>query len=117
MSSLEANKELYMYLTILDCVVSTILFWHVMSGEKRPIYYVSKTMVDAETRYSQVEQTVLPLRIVVKKLSILSSSSSNDFDIPVIVGYIAQTRSIRMNDKVGDWVKQVWHTLQASTVS
>ena len=47
---------------MFDIVVSVVLFYYVNNKKKRPIYYVSKTMVDAETRYSKMEQTTLALR-------------------------------------------------------
>lgn len=57
-----------MYLIVSDCVVSAVLFRCVKDKEQRPVYYVSKEMVDAETRYSKMEQTTLALRSVAQKL-------------------------------------------------
>ena len=48
--------------------INTVLFWHVQNGGKKPVYNVSKALVDVEARYSQVEQTTLALRIATKKL-------------------------------------------------
>ncbi|RVW75399.1 hypothetical protein CK203_062316 [Vitis vinifera] len=47
--------------------------------EQRPVYYVSKAMVDGETRYSKMEQTTLALR------------SAPDNKGQVMVGFIAET--------------------------
>ena len=58
-----------MYLVVSDYAISTILFWHIRDREQKLIYYVSKAMVDAETRYSLVEQTALALKSVARKLS------------------------------------------------
>ena len=44
-----------MYLAVSDYAVSVVLFQHIGDKEQRPIYYVSKVMVDAETRYSKME--------------------------------------------------------------
>ena len=51
-----------MYLAMFDIAVSVVLFYYVNNKKKKPIYYVSKAMVDAETRYSKMEQTTLALR-------------------------------------------------------
>lgn len=68
LSSLEVGEELYMYLTVSEYVVSTVLFQHGSSNRQKSVYYASKTLVDVETRYSQVEQMALTLRIAAKKL-------------------------------------------------
>ena len=56
-----------MYLAVFDCVVSVVLFRCVNDKEQRLVYYVSKAMVDTETRYSKIEQTALALRSVAQK--------------------------------------------------
>ena len=50
MSSPKPSEQLYMYLTMFDYTVSVVLFRHMKGKEQRPVYYVSKAMVDAETR-------------------------------------------------------------------
>ena len=57
-----------MYLVVSNCVVSVVLFRHIRDKEQRLIYYVSKVMVDAKTRYSRMEQTTLALKSVAQKL-------------------------------------------------
>lgn len=54
-SSPQSKKQLYMYLVVFDCAVSAILFRHIRDKEYRPVCYVSKAMVNAETRYSRME--------------------------------------------------------------
>ena len=44
--------------------VIVVLFQHIGVKEQRPIYYVSKAMVDAKTWYSRMEQTTLALKSV-----------------------------------------------------
>lgn len=44
-----------MYLAMSNCAVSAIQFCHIRDKKQRFIYYVSKVMVDAETRYSKME--------------------------------------------------------------
>ena len=66
LSNLEAGEELYMYLAVLDLAINSILFQHNQSNEQRPIYYMSKALIDVEIWYSQVEQTTLALQIAAK---------------------------------------------------
>ncbi|WKA05171.1 hypothetical protein VitviT2T_023152 [Vitis vinifera] len=61
LSSPQPEEKLYMYLVVLDWAVSAVLFCCPTCKEQKPIYYVSITMDDAETRYSKIEQTVLAL--------------------------------------------------------
>ncbi|KAL6313284.1 hypothetical protein AAG906_005551 [Vitis piasezkii] len=68
LNSPKSSKEVYMYLAISDYAVSVVIFWHIRDKEQRFIYYVSKAMVDAETRYSQVEQIALALKNAARKL-------------------------------------------------
>ena len=68
LSSPQPDEQLYMYLAVFDCVVSTVLFHCMKDKEQRPIYYVSKPMVDMKTRYSKMEQTTLALRNAAQKL-------------------------------------------------
>ena len=68
LSNLEEGKELYMYLVVPDYAVSVVLFRQTSKDGQKPVYYVSKALMDVETRYSQIEQTTLALHIVAKKL-------------------------------------------------
>lgn len=62
LSSPRHGEQLYMYLAVSDCAVNIVLFCCINDKEQRPVYYVSKAMVDAETRYSKIKQTALALR-------------------------------------------------------
>ena len=68
LSNPKFGEQLYMYLTVSECVASVVLFQHIQDKEQRFIDYVSKAMVDAETRYSWMEQTALALRNAAQKL-------------------------------------------------
>lgn len=57
-----------MYLVVSNCAVSVVLFRFISEKEQKPIYYISKAMVDVETRYSKMEQTALALRCAAQKL-------------------------------------------------
>lgn len=50
-----------MYLVESNFTISNVLFRHNQCSEERLIYYVSKALVDIETRYSKMEQTTLDL--------------------------------------------------------
>ena len=68
LSSPQPGEQLYMYLVVSNCAVSVVLFRFISEKEQKPIYYISKAMVDAETRYSKMEQTTLALRCAAQKL-------------------------------------------------
>ena len=51
-----------MYLVVSDCVVNVVLFRCVNDKEQKFVYYVSKAIVDIETRYSNMEQIALALK-------------------------------------------------------
>ena len=56
-----------MYLAVSEVVVSAILF-HEENKKKRPVFYVSRILLDAKTRYNAVEKMVLALVKAKKKL-------------------------------------------------
>lgn len=60
------GAELYMYLVVSRRVVSIILLRE-EGKQQQPIYYISKTMVSVETRYTHMEKIVLALVIATKK--------------------------------------------------
>ena len=64
----QPDEQLYMYLAVFNWAVNAVLFRCISDKEKRPVYYISKAMADAKTRYSKMEQTALTLRSVARKL-------------------------------------------------
>ena len=54
LSNPQFGEQLYMYLVVYDCVVSVVLFRRVKENEQKPVYYISKAMVDAKTWYSKM---------------------------------------------------------------
>ena len=61
------GEDLTLYLSVSEHVVSGVL----VRDEgivQTPIYYVSKTLQDVETRYSKIEKLALALVLAVKKL-------------------------------------------------
>ena len=52
--ALESGEDLFMYLSVLEHAVSAVLLRD--QGVQQPVYYVSKTLVDVETRYLPLEK-------------------------------------------------------------
>ncbi|RVX19371.1 Retrovirus-related Pol polyprotein from transposon 297 [Vitis vinifera] len=68
LSSPQPGERLYMYLAVTDWAVSAVLLRSLSPREQRPVYFISKALADAETRYSRMEQTDLALRTATQKL-------------------------------------------------
>ena len=62
----EPGEDLFMYLLVSDHVVSVVLLRD--QGVQQLVYYISKTLVDAETRYLPLEKLVLALVYTTRKL-------------------------------------------------
>ena len=63
----DTGETLFVYLAVSDTAVSVALFKENEDGNQRPVFFVSKSLADAETRYSHLEQAALALRIAAKK--------------------------------------------------
>ena len=66
--SLEAGETLYLYLTVSKVSVSAALFKENENRKQRQIFFVRKSLFEAENRYTRLEQVALALRVVAKKL-------------------------------------------------
>ena len=66
LTALEPGKDLFMYLSVSEHFVSAVLLSD--GGMQQPAYYISKTLVDAETRYLLLEKSVLALVQATQKL-------------------------------------------------
>ncbi|VFQ95800.1 unnamed protein product [Cuscuta campestris] len=62
------GEKLYLYLGVSPGAISSVLLRE-EGDTQRPIYYVSRTLRDAELRYSVVEKTILAVVNTVKKLN------------------------------------------------
>ncbi|KAI3719985.1 hypothetical protein L6452_20892 [Arctium lappa] len=67
LSKPEKGEALQLYLAVSINSVSAVLIRET-DGQQLPIYYVSKTLLDAETRYSSIEKLLLSLVMAAKKL-------------------------------------------------
>ncbi|XP_070004427.1 uncharacterized protein [Nicotiana sylvestris] len=63
----KAGEKLLIYLAISEVAVSAVLVQE-EQGKQSPIYYVSKYLLDAETRYPQLEKLALALIMASRKL-------------------------------------------------
>ena len=62
------GDTLYLYLAASKIVVSAALFKECEYAKLQPIFFISKSLTDAETRYTNLEQVALALRTATKKL-------------------------------------------------
>ena len=68
LSSIEREEVLFAYLVVTTHAVSLVLV-RIDAGVQKPIYYVSKSFEDAETKYLPLEKTILAIIHATKKLS------------------------------------------------
>ena len=68
LASPDTGETLFVYLAVSDTTISVALFKENGDGKKRPVFFIRKSLADAETRYSHIEKAALALRIVAKKL-------------------------------------------------
>ena len=62
----EPGEDLFMYLSVSEHAVSAVLLRD--QRVQQPVYYINKTLVDAETRYLPLEKPVLALVHATRKL-------------------------------------------------
>lgn len=63
----QLKEDLYLYLAISNVVVSTVLIWE-KKGMQLLIYYMSHSMLSAETRYLSFKKLALALLVALRKL-------------------------------------------------
>ena len=67
MSSLEPDEVLFAYIAVDSYAVSLVLI-RVDNGVQRPVYYVSKSLYEAEVRYLPLEKAILAVVLGMCKL-------------------------------------------------
>ena len=67
MSNPVVDEVLFAYLAIAFCAISFVLIW-VDNSVQRLIYYVSKSLNEAEVRYLPLEKTILAVVHATRKL-------------------------------------------------
>ncbi|CAL8993981.1 unnamed protein product [Prunus brigantina] len=61
------GEDLYIYLAVSDSAVSSALIREEL-GAQHPVFYTSKALLDAETRYPKMEKLIFSLVVSVRKL-------------------------------------------------
>ena len=64
---LKKEKVLYAYVAIMTHIVSLVLI-RMEEGVQKPVYYVSKSLQEAETQYLPLEKAILAIIHTTKKL-------------------------------------------------
>ena len=67
MSSPVVDEVLFAYIAVALYAISLVLIW-VDSGIQRPVYYVSKSLNEAEVRYLPLEKAILAIVHAIRKL-------------------------------------------------
>ena len=68
MSSLEVNEVMIAYIVVAPYAVCLVLV-QVDSGIQKPVYYVRKSLHEAEVRYLRLEKAILEVVHATRKLS------------------------------------------------
>ena len=68
LASSEAGETLFVYIAVSNVAMSAALFKENADGRQRPVFFVSKSLADVETRYSHLEQATLVFQVATKKL-------------------------------------------------
>ena len=68
MSKPKEEEVLFAYIVVTSYVVSLVLIT-VDNGVQRPVYYVSKSLHEAEVRYLPLEKAILAVVHATRKLS------------------------------------------------
>ena len=68
MSSSEPDEVLVAYIAVTLYAISLVLI-RVNNGVQRPVYYVSKSLHEAEVRYLPLEKAILVVVLGTRKLS------------------------------------------------
>ena len=67
LASLEAGDMLYLYLAVLEVSVSAALFKEDENKKQRPIFFRRKSLSEAKTLYTHLEQETLALHVTANK--------------------------------------------------
>ena len=67
LSNPEPDEPLFLYLAVSEWAISAVLI-RIKDTVQCPVYYTSKTMMDAKTRYLPLEKVSLALVTAAKKL-------------------------------------------------
>ena len=97
----DPGEDLFMYLSVSNHTISVVLLRD--QGVQHPAYYISKTLVDAKTRYLPLEKLVLALVQATRKLLYYFQAHT----VYVLTGYPLQSL-LKRSDFTG-WIAK-WGT-------
>lgn len=60
------SETLYLYLSVSEQVVASVLIKE--ENKQQPVYFVSKVLHEAKTRYSRIEKLAFTLVVIARKL-------------------------------------------------
>uniref|UniRef100_A0A2N9IV79 Uncharacterized protein n=1 Tax=Fagus sylvatica TaxID=28930 RepID=A0A2N9IV79_FAGSY len=100
LSSPKEGEPLYIYLAASDKAVCAAIIRD-DSGEQRPVYYTSKTMNGAETRYLPLKKLALALFITAKKLP--HYFQAHTMIVLTSLPLKALFRSLDFNSRISKW--------------
>ena len=60
------SKDFLLYVVASTTIIGMVLVLEYLNGQEHVIYYLSKSLIDSETRYSHVEKLALDMVIAVK---------------------------------------------------
>ena len=98
LTSREVGDTLYLYLAVLEISVSATLFKEDENRKQRPIFFVSKSLSEAENIYAHLELAALALQVAAKKLRLYFQSH------PIIVLINLPLRSIINKPDMSGWM-------------
>ena len=78
MSNPEADEVLFAYIAVAPHAVSLVLI-RIDNGIQRPVYYVSKSLHEAEVRYLPLEKSILAIVHATRKLPTTSRHTRSLF--------------------------------------
>ena len=103
MSSPEANEVLFAYIAVAPHAVSLVLIW-TDNSIQRLVYYVSKSLHEAETRYLPLEKVILAMLQVTRKLPYYFQAHTT-----IVLTQLSLRSILRSADYTGRVVK--WGTI------
>lgn len=69
------DNNIRLYIDVSDTTIGSMLAQEDDNGVKRPIYYLSRILIDAETRYNVIEKTVHMLVLLMYEIKAIYKTS------------------------------------------
>jgi hypothetical protein len=96
------DKPFYIYLSVGDTSIASVVI-QVHDGKERDVFYLSRRMLDAETRYPEIEKLCLCLFFTCTKLHhILLSAEMIVICISDVIKHMLS--ALVLKDRLGKWI-------------